>query len=105
MDGSCADAAHQRDSSKCRKPQEPRDVRRVDYQRSAMLSTLHNAMVRLVQEIGISGLVEVANSVKMTMQVGRNFGTDWRDIFKQAAQDGVSFPVSDDVLRHVKGFM
>src|SRR2546430_113210 len=29
------------------------------------LATLHNAVIRLVEEIGISGLVEVANSVKM----------------------------------------
>jgi hypothetical protein len=71
----------------------------------SVLGTLHNAVVRLVQEIGISGMVEVANSVKMTTQVAHSFGGDWHDIIKQAAHDGVAFPVPDDVLKYVKGFM
>jgi hypothetical protein len=41
----------------------------------------------------------------MTEKVAKTFGGNWRDIVKQAAQDGgISFPVSDDVLRYIKGF-
>jgi len=71
----------------------------------AVLATLHDAIVRLVEEGGISGLVEIANSAKMTERVAKTFGGSWRDIVKQAAHDGVSFPVSDDVLKYIKGFM
>src|SRR6266496_2811120 len=39
-----------------------------------VLATLHEAVVRLVQEIGISGMVEIANSVKMTAQVAHSLG-------------------------------
>jgi hypothetical protein len=69
-----------------------------------MLATLHDAIVRLVQEVGMSGLVEIAKSVKMTERVAKTFGGSWRDIVKQAAQDGVSLPVPEDVLQHIKGF-
>ncbi len=71
----------------------------------ATLSTLHDAIVRLVEQVGISGLVEIGNSVKMTSQVAKTFGGRWQDIVKQTADDGVAFPVPDDVLRHMKGFM
>ncbi len=70
-----------------------------------MLSTLHDAIVRLVEQVGISGLVEIGNSVKMTARVAKTFGGTWHDIVKQAAQDGVAFPVPDEVLRYIKGFM
>lgn len=70
-----------------------------------MLAKLHDAIVRLLEEVGISGLVEIGNIVKMTERVAKPFGRSWRDIVKQAAQDGVSFPVPDDVLRYIKGFM
>jgi hypothetical protein len=69
-----------------------------------VLATLHDAIVRLVEQVGISGLVEIANSVKMTEQVAKTVGGDWRDIVKQAAQDGMALPVSDDVLKYIKGF-
>ena len=71
----------------------------------ATLSTLHDAIVRLVEQVGISGLAEIGNSVKMTSRVAKTFGGSWQDIVKQAAEDGVAFPVPDDVLRHIKGFM
>ncbi len=44
----------------------------------AVLATLHDAIVRLVEQVGISGLVEIANSVKMTEQVAKTVGGDWR---------------------------
>ena len=71
----------------------------------ATLSTLHDAIVRLVEQVGISGLVEIGNSVKMTETVAKTFGGSWHDIVKQAAQDGVAFPVPDDVFRYMKGVM
>ena len=71
----------------------------------ATLATLHDAIVRLIEQVGISGLVEIGNSVKMTERVAKTFGRRWKDIVKQSAQDGVPFPVPDDVLRHMKGFM
>jgi hypothetical protein len=69
------------------------------------LATLHEAIVRLVQQNGVSGLVEIGNSVKMTERVASTVGGDWRDIVKQAVRDGVAFPVPDEVLRYIKGFM
>jgi hypothetical protein len=71
----------------------------------AALSTLHDAIIRLVEQVGISGLVEIGNSVKMAARVAKTFGGNWHDIVKQTAEDGVAFPVPDDVLRHMKGFM
>ena len=35
----------------------------------------------------------------------KTFGGSWQDILQQAAQDGVAFPLSDDVLKYIKGFM
>ena len=71
----------------------------------ATLATLHDAIVCLVEQVGICGLVEIGNSVKMTARVAKTFGGSWHDILKQAAQNGVAFPVPDDVLRFMKGFM
>lgn len=70
----------------------------------ATLATLHDGIVRLVEQFGNSGLVEIANSAKMTARVAKTFGGSWHDIVKQAAQDGVAFPVPDDILRYMKGF-
>ena len=71
----------------------------------ATLASLHQAIVGLVKQVGISGLVEIANSVKMTARVAKTFGGNWHDIIKEAARDGVEFPVPDAVLRQIKGFM
>ena len=70
----------------------------------AMLCSLHDAIVHLVEEIGISGLFEIANCVKMTEQAVGRLGIDWRGAIKEAIQKGIIPPVSDDVLRHIKGF-
>ena len=72
---------------------------------AVVLAALHDAIVHLVVQVGISGLVEIANNVKVTEQVAKTYGGSWQDIVKQAAQDGVPFPVPDDVLRYIKGFM
>jgi hypothetical protein len=74
----------------------------------ALLATLHEAIVRLVQECGISGLAEIANSARMSERVWKTVGgagSGLHEIVNQAAQDGVSFPVPEDVLKYIKGFM
>src|SRR5712692_3633248 len=58
----------------------------------ATLARLHAAIVRSVEELGISGLVEIAKSAKMKKQVAKTFGASWHDLIRQAAQDGVAFP-------------
>ncbi len=42
--------------------------------------------------------------VKATERVASVAGGDWHDIIKQASQDGVPFPITDEVLMHVKSF-
>ena len=70
-----------------------------------MLGTLHNAVVRLVDEVGISGLVEIANREKRTEQVAKTMGLSWHELAEEAANSRAAIPVLDDVLRHVKRFM
>ncbi len=72
---------------------------------AAQLSTLHDAIVHLVEQVGISGLAEIVNTVKVTERVAKTCGGNWHDIIKQAAHDGVPFPLPDEVLRYIKGFM
>ena len=72
---------------------------------AATLATLHEAIIRLVQQSGHSGLAEIGNSVKMTKRVARAVGGDWRGIVRQAARDGATFPISDEVLRYIKDFV
>lgn len=72
---------------------------------SAMLSTLHEAIVKLVKEFGASGLVEVGNSIKTTAHLAGAIGADWHDVVKQATQDGIVFPIEDNVLAYVKNFL
>ncbi len=73
----------------------------------SILAKLHEGIVSLVKEVGVSGLVEMAESAKMTERMGRAFGGgegNFREIVKMAAQDGVQFPMPDEVLQFVKGF-
>jgi hypothetical protein len=75
---------------------------------AGVIGTLHDSIVRLVQEVGISGLVEIANSAKMSQRVWKTFGgtgSGQNEIAELAAQDGVSFPVPSDVLKYIKAFM
>ncbi len=69
---------------------------------AAALAALHESVVRLVQQHGAAGLVEIGNMVKTTERVASAVGGDWHDIVRQAAQDGLPFPIPDEVLKHVK---
>jgi len=72
-----------------------------------ILANLHEAIVRMVKEVGVSGMIEIAESAKMTERMGRAFGGgegSFREIVKMAAQDGVQFPMPDELLQYVKGF-
>lgn len=72
-----------------------------------VLASLHEAIVRLVQEIGVSGLVEIRNSARMTEQVWKKFGgsgSGLQNVAEMAAQEGAPFPIPADVLKYVKGF-
>jgi hypothetical protein len=69
------------------------------------LAALHETIVRLVEENGGSGLIEIRNSVMMTERIAHTVGADWRDIIEQATQGGVSFPLSKEILKYVKGFV
>src|SRR5689334_2679815 len=71
---------------------------------SSVLSTMHEAIVALVNKTGTSGLAEIGNSVKMTERLACEVGADWHDIIKQASEDGVPLPIPDEVLMHVKSF-
>lgn len=71
----------------------------------AMLGTLHNAVVRLVEEVGISGLAEIANREKNTERIAKTMGLSWRDLAEEAAKSRNAIPILDDVLKHVKRFM
>jgi hypothetical protein len=72
---------------------------------AGILRTLHKRVVELVGEFGVSGIREIANSARMSDRVAKTFGGSWRDVVASAAQDRVPFPIPDDVLRYVKGFV
>lgn len=71
----------------------------------ATLRTLHGRIVELVREVGVSGIREIANSARMSDRVAKAFGGGWRDVVASAVQDGVPFPMPDDILKYVKGFV
>ena len=56
----------------------------------AVLATMHDAIVRLVVEVGISGLFEIANCVKMTEQVVGRLGIDWRGAIDERSKKALS---------------
>jgi 6-phosphogluconate dehydrogenase len=72
---------------------------------AAILRTLHRRVVELVREFVVSGIREIANSARMSDRVAKTFGGSWRDVVASATQDGVPFPMPDDVLRYVKSFV
>jgi hypothetical protein len=73
----------------------------------AVLAKLHESICRLVQEVGVSGLVEIANSARMTERVWKTFGgarPGLQEMVEMAAKDGVAFPMPREVLKYLKGF-
>ena len=72
-----------------------------------MLAHLHGAVVRLVQEIGVSGLAAIRDSARMTEEVWQTSGGQGCGLqlmVEMAAQEGIDFPLPSDVLKYVKGF-
>jgi hypothetical protein len=73
----------------------------------AVLAKLHDSIVSLVQEVGITGMVEIANNAKMTEQIWKRFGgagSGLQDAVEMAAQEGVTFPMPANALKYLKGF-
>ena len=71
------------------------------------LKSLHEATVQLVEQIGISGLVELSNSAKMSERLWKGIGAKGNgliELVKMAKQEGVDFPVPENVLKYIKGF-
>ena len=74
-----------------------------------MLARLHDDIVRLVREGGISGLAVFANDMRVIQRIAKTSGARWHDLVshmvEEMAQKGIAFPVPDDVLRYIKSFM
>ena len=73
----------------------------------AVLAELHDSIVSLVQEVGVAGMKEIANSARMTEQVWKRFGgagSGMHEVVEMAAQDGVSFPMPTNTLKYLKEF-
>ena len=73
----------------------------------ATLKTLHEAIVRLVAEVGAPGMVEIANSAKATEQIWKAFsgtGCALKETVGMAQQEGIAFHLPDEVLKYLKGF-
>jgi hypothetical protein len=66
----------------------------------SVLKDLHQAIVGVVQEVGISGLVDFANAAKIFG--GWCFGN--ADLVQMAAEDGVECPIPANILKFIKGF-
>jgi hypothetical protein len=66
----------------------------------SVLKELHGAIVRVVQDIGISGLVDFANAAKTFG--GAGFGV--QGMVRMAAEDGLECPIPANVLKFIKGF-
>ena len=66
----------------------------------SVLKDLHQAIVSVVQEAGISGLVDFANAAKL-------FGggaSGMQDLVQMAAEDGLECPLPANILKFIKGF-
>src|SRR4051794_1234940 len=70
----------------------------------AVLASLHACIVDVVKQIGIAGMRDIADSALMSDRAAKTFGGTWRDVLRHAAEDGVPFPLPDNVLAHIKGF-
>jgi hypothetical protein len=66
----------------------------------AVLATLHDGIVRLVEQAGISGVVVFAHCVKRTKRLMTPFGERWRDVVRQTQEVRA---VPDEVFKYIKG--
>ncbi len=69
------------------------------------LKTLHDAVIHLVRERGISGVADIASSEKRTERVAKTMGLSWRELSEEAVKSRAPIPDLDAVLKHVKRFM
>ncbi len=72
---------------------------------SAPLLTLHKAVIRLVEERGVSGVADIARREKRTARVAKTMDISWRELSEEAAKSRARIPDIDDVLPHVKRFI
>ena len=73
----------------------------------AALAKLHESIVRLVGEIGVSGLVGIANTWKMAAPMWRVAGLTGTgaEVMRGMVLEGdFHFPMPADVLEYLKGF-
>lgn len=72
---------------------------------STRLASLHDAVIRLVDDVGIAGLAEIADREKRTHRMAKAMGISYRELCDEAIRSRTPIPVLDDVLGHVKKFM
>jgi hypothetical protein len=72
---------------------------------SAMLPSLHEAVIRLVEDVGISGLANIAAGEKRTHRTAKSMGMSYRELCDEAIKSRDPIPVLDGVLKHVRNFM
>ena len=72
---------------------------------SAMLRSLHEAVIRLVDDVGISGLADIAAGEKRTHRTAKAMGISYRKLCDEAIKSRDPIPILDGVLKHVKNFM
>jgi hypothetical protein len=73
----------------------------------ALLARLHQAIVNLVQQVGVSGLVEIRNTARMAEHAWKTLGgssSGLQNVAEMAAQDRARFPIPAEVLKYIKGF-
>src|SRR6266436_10281109 len=66
-----------------------------DTKEPALLRTLHQSVVGLVKQIGLSGIRDVAETTRMAQDTAKMTSVDWREIVIRA-RASVKFPVPDD---------
>jgi hypothetical protein len=74
----------------------------------ATLLELHTAIVRVVEQLSLTGIIEIVEQLKVTMEAARCTGADWRcTVAEEFAQssEGVSFSLPNGVLRHIKALV
>lgn len=73
-----------------------------------LLEKLHSAIVQFVVEYGISDLFEFANGVKKSDRIWNETGVDSRtwlqEMSRQTLEDGVIWPLPEEVFRYIKKF-